>query len=289
MATEWELINRNADYYLDTVNRAYETQKLNNDYLDLMNEAANASVGIQNKISEQMKQQLEYLREKDNLSEYDIAYARAQLEILKATIALEEARNAKNQMRLRRDSQGNYRYQYVADKDDNRDKEDALLEAQNNAYNLSKEQMKQTQADYLSALQNVKQQIQDINNDVTLSEEERDARSRALIASFVEYANMTAEQLGTSQNNIVQDVAQFSQTITEENQGRLTEIFEALENGQYEIMDSIDTRWSTSITDMMYNMDEVEQACWTMCEDMKTSVSEYEDAVDTMAKAAGED
>jgi hypothetical protein len=37
------------------------------------------------------------------------------LDIEKARIALEEAQNNKTNMRLKRDSQGNYSYQYVAD------------------------------------------------------------------------------------------------------------------------------------------------------------------------------
>lgn len=162
MATEWELINRNADYYLDDVNASYQTQKLQHKYLDLLNESQGTSLGIQNKITAQMNQQLDYLRNKKNLSEYDIAYAEAQLEILQKQIALEEAQQNKKQMRLRRDSQGNYRYQYVADKSDTGDAEADLAEAQNNAYNLSKEQMKQTQADSLAALQQAKQSIADI-------------------------------------------------------------------------------------------------------------------------------
>jgi hypothetical protein len=62
-----------------------------------------------------MNDQLKILREKDNLTQYDIDRAKAALEVEKARMALEEARYNKTKMRLRRDSQGNYTYQYVAD------------------------------------------------------------------------------------------------------------------------------------------------------------------------------
>jgi len=54
-------------------------------------------------------------------------------------IALEEAQNNKSKMRLRRDSQGNYRYEYVADTEDIADKQQDLLDAQNDLYNFDKE------------------------------------------------------------------------------------------------------------------------------------------------------
>ena len=99
-----------------------------------------------------MKEQLEYLRDKTKLSEYDVNYANAQLEILQKQIALEEAQRNKSQMKLRRDTQGNYSYVYTANDDNVRSAQSDLLDAQNNAYNMSKDQMKQTQADSLSAL-----------------------------------------------------------------------------------------------------------------------------------------
>ena len=46
---------------------------------------------------------------------------------------------AKSKMRLRRDSQGNYRYEYVADTEDIADKQQELLDAQNDLYNFDKE------------------------------------------------------------------------------------------------------------------------------------------------------
>lgn len=261
MATEWELINRNADYYLDDVNAAYETQKLQNKYLDLLDDASESSLGIQNKITEQMKEQLDYLRNKEKLSEYDVAYAQAQLEILQKTIALEEARNAKKQMRLRRDSQGNYRYQYVANEEDTRDAENDLLDAQNNAYNLSKEQMKQTQADALSALQNAQNVINNIMSNTNETLEERQAKAKVILDKLKEYIKGTSEQLSTSEKHIVDDFVGMMEILTEENERQLGTIYEGVLNGQEDMFDQIDTRWSTSLADWLFNTQEFNDAC----------------------------
>jgi len=51
----------------------------------------------------------------DKLSEEDITRAEQKLSLLEAEIALENARNNKNKMRLVRGADGTYSYQYVAD------------------------------------------------------------------------------------------------------------------------------------------------------------------------------
>jgi len=86
-----------------------------------------------------MNEQLKILREKDNLTQYDIDRAKAALEVEKARMALEDARYNKTKMRLRRDSQGNYTYQYVADEEKLGDLQAALADAQANLYNMDKE------------------------------------------------------------------------------------------------------------------------------------------------------
>jgi hypothetical protein len=55
------------------------------------------------------------------MSKYDIEYLQKKYALTEAQIALEESRNAKSQVRLSRDSEGNYGYVYTAD-DSNVDK-----------------------------------------------------------------------------------------------------------------------------------------------------------------------
>ena len=59
-----------------------------------------------------------------------------------AEIALEEAQQNKNKMRLRRDSQGNYRYQYVADEDQINKTKEELSTLYTDLYNFDKERYK---------------------------------------------------------------------------------------------------------------------------------------------------
>ena len=133
---EWELINKNADKYLDSLNAAYGVQQLQNKYLDAIND--NDSVLQQQKLQGLMNDELKALREKDKLSQYDLDRADLRYQIALKQIALEDAQQNKSKMRLRRDSQGNYSYQYTADDDQIAKTQQEISDLYNQLYNLDK-------------------------------------------------------------------------------------------------------------------------------------------------------
>ena len=133
---EWELINKNADKYLDSLNAAYGVQQLQNKYLDAIND--NDSVLQQQKLQDLMNNELKALREKDKLSQYDLDRADLRYQIALKQIALEDAQQNKSKMRLRRDSQGNYSYQYTADDDQIAKTQQEISDLYNQLYNLDK-------------------------------------------------------------------------------------------------------------------------------------------------------
>lgn len=285
IAEEWELINRNADYYLDDVNAAYEIQKLQGKYLDLLDNAN--GLDIQNQITQQMAQQLGYLREKDKLSEYDVQYANAQLEILQKQIALQEAQRNKSQLQLRRDNQGNYSYVYTADENDTRAAQGDLLDAQNNAYNLSKDQMQQTQADSLSALQDARDTLEQIWTNANLTLEEKTKRTQTVIDSLKEYLAGTSEQLSESEKNIINDFIGMCDILTDENDERLQDVYEQIINGNKDAFDQIDTRWQTSITNWLQNMEDFNAATDESFQGLIDNFEDYQGQLDELGDLAG--
>jgi archaellum component FlaC len=87
-----------------------------------------------------MDEELTILKQKNKLTQYDIDRANKRYEIALKQIALEEAQQSKSTMRLRRDSQGNYRYEYVADNDAIDKARDELEKLKNDLYNFDKAQ-----------------------------------------------------------------------------------------------------------------------------------------------------
>lgn len=286
MSTQWELINRNADYYLDDVNRAYNIQKLQGKYLELLDKSND--LNIQKKITDQMKQQLDTLHKKTKLSEYDVQYANAQLEILQKQIALEDAQRNKNQMKLRRDTQGNYSYVYTANQDNVRSAESDLLDAKNNAYNLSKDQMKQTQDDSLSALKDAQSTLNDIWTNANLTLEEKKNRTTTIIDSLKEYLTATGEQLGTSEQNIIKDFLGMCEMLTDENKTQLDDVYQQLLQKNNDAFDQIDTRWNTSLTNWLKHLGDFNTSTENMSKDLISNSQAYQEKTDEVANAVKE-
>ena len=175
---EWDLINKHADQYLDTINRLTGENQLESKYLESIEKAT--SPAIQKKLKDAMDSEMKSLREKDKLSQYDLDRANKKYQVTLAQIALEEAQDNKSQMRLRRDSQGNYRYQYVADETQVNAAEEGLRTALADLYNFDKDRLKTTYNDILAIEKEYNQKRAEILADPNLSPEERLEKVRLL-------------------------------------------------------------------------------------------------------------
>jgi hypothetical protein len=110
---EWELMTKNADEYLDAVNAAFAIQQTQSKYQKAIDETKN--IKNQQTLKKIMEEQLEILKNKEKITQYDIDRAQKLLEVEQARIALEDAQSAKTKLRLKRNVQGNYSYEYTAD------------------------------------------------------------------------------------------------------------------------------------------------------------------------------
>jgi hypothetical protein len=167
-------MNQNAEQYLDTINKAYAIQDIEYKYQQALNDSKTAK--SQQAMKKLMDEQVGSLKERDKLTQYDVDRAEKMLEIEKARAAMEDAKANKTAMRLRRDSQGNYTYQYVADNSAIEDAEQKLAAAQNELYNFDLERYKSNLSDILSAWKQFQSEYQDIATDMSLSDVEREKK-----------------------------------------------------------------------------------------------------------------
>lgn len=177
MDRDWEYQTQLDEDYLDATNTQYEIDSLTNKF----NEAISGtdSLAAKEKLTDVMNEQLDILNEQlekgQKLTEYDVERANKVYELTLKQIALEEAQENKSKMRLRRDSQGNYRYEYVADQDKiNKAKQD-LLDAENDLYNFDKNRAKEMINSLNELLTEYHEKQKEITEDLELTEEERDA------------------------------------------------------------------------------------------------------------------
>lgn len=166
-------LNTSQEEYLTTTNKVYETNKLIRQAQEDM--AENDSLLAKQRYQEYIDY-VEQLQEQGRLSEYELRIAQARYEVLQAQIALEEAQNAKDSMRLVRDSQGNYNYVYTANQDNISQAQQALEDAENNLYNIGLEGAQSYQDKYAQILEEAFNAFKDLseqykNGEITSEEE----------------------------------------------------------------------------------------------------------------------
>ena len=194
---QWDYINTFDDNFLDTFESNMGIQEVTDLYKQAIDGLSGSPVN-QQKINKLMNEQLKILREKDNLTQYDIDRAKAALEVEKARMALEDARYNKTKMRLRRDSQGNYTYQYVADEEKLGDLQAALADAQANLYNMDKEHYTQNLNTLYDAYKDYIDKMRDLTEEYNNTQ---DAEERARIQARIDL-------LRQSTNNLMQGLTE---------------------------------------------------------------------------------
>jgi ABC-type transporter lipoprotein component MlaA len=123
-----------------------------------------------------MKYCLSSRNQRDYLSKADLDISSKKLEIAKAEMALEDARASKNSMRLTRGADGNWSYQYVADADNIADKQQELLNNQNDLYQLTQDAYKDSLEKIVDLEQSTKDKIKEIANSQVLTQEEKEKK-----------------------------------------------------------------------------------------------------------------
>lgn len=189
------------DRYLDKVNEAYEVSSWYNKLQQDIDKATNSKMKDQLK---QLQEEIDIRRENNTLSEYDLEILEAKYNVLQAQMALEDAQNAKNQLRLVRDSQGNWNYQYTADASQIVDAEQNLLDAENKWYNIAKQQVEDVTGEIISTWQECQDKIKEIYSDMTLTDEERSARAQEIYS----YYTQKVKDLENEKQTAIQDMTE---------------------------------------------------------------------------------
>ena len=120
------------EQYLADYKKLYELNKLNRD----IEKSIDSTDSIKSKkaLRELQAEIAEYEKDGVEMSQYDLEYMQKKYDLRLAEIALEEAQNAKSQVRLTRDASGNYSYTYTAKEEDvaeaEQKRDDALYAAQ---------------------------------------------------------------------------------------------------------------------------------------------------------------
>lgn len=177
--------------YLDKVNKAYEVASWFNKLQADIDEATNASTRERLK---NLQEEINIRRENGKLSQYDLDILEAKYNLTQAQIALEEAQNAKNNLQLVRDRQGNWNYQYTANPEDVEQAEKDMIDAQNEWYNIAKDRVKETTGEIVSAWAECQEAVQEVYEDMTLTDQERANKAQEIYSYYTEKIKFLEEE-----------------------------------------------------------------------------------------------
>jgi hypothetical protein len=171
--TAYNWLQTTSKRYLDETETPYKISNFSSYANKLISDTDNLS--YQQRLTAVYNEQLKILQEKEKLSQYDVDRAQKLLDLEIKRQALEDARNNKTNLKLRRDQSGNYSYQYVADASKIADAESAYETAKNDVYELDKTNLASATSTFYSDMQAMQDELKTVyqelyNSDGTYKE-----------------------------------------------------------------------------------------------------------------------
>lgn len=180
------------DLYLSNSKKIYELNKLNRTILQDISKTDN--VAAKSKLKDVLEEVNALQNSNAQMSEYELKTLQAKYDLRLAEIALEEAQEAKSQVRLVRDNEGNWGYMYTADAEEVSKAEQDVEDKMQALQDIQEETMRDTGEKILSIQQEYYDALSDIYTDASLTQEERDKREEALRESTMKKLSYYTDQ-----------------------------------------------------------------------------------------------
>ena len=244
-------LTKKQEEYLTKTNQLYETNKMIRQAQLDMNKTDNlmAKQRYQDFIKETQQ-----LAAQEKLSQQDLKIAQARYQLLQAQIALEEARKAKDSMKLVRGADGNWDYVYTANQDRIEDAEGKVADAENSLYNLGLEGAQDYRDKILELDREFNEKAAEINLKYKNDEKKRQQELNDLLKHHLTLRNTYEQEYYKAYNLLVSESATgyadyMLGNIT------ATQDFEKEALDLYESLDSVTSDWainSAEASDVVY-------------------------------------
>lgn len=232
-----------------------------------------------------MEEQIGDLKERDRLTEYDLQRAELRYQIALKQIALQEAQQNKSTMRLKRDSQGNYSYQYVSDNDEVAKAQEELSDLYNQLYNLDTER-------YSGNLDQVYELWTEYQEKMAEAAAINDPEAR------LQKEQLLTQQYGDLINGIVDQNEQIKRNLYESTfleledlYGKQAEIVQDFLDNQDDAMSLLVNGWASGLQEMadqIYADGSFEPTYEQALADIGDATQRYEQELDTLKSQYGD-
>lgn len=299
--------------YFDKVNEAYQVSAW---YNKLQQDIDNTTNSAHKERLKALQEEINQRREGNKLSQYDLDILNAKYQVLQAQMALEDAQNAKNQIQLVRDSQGNWNYQYTADQDQIANAQQNLLDAENDWYNIAKQQVTDVTGEIVSTWKECQDKIKDIYSDMTLTDTERSAQAQEIYKYYTEKIkyleeekqNAIADMTEAGNKNLIDNAIITGDTITdltgittEELKQLVTDSGESIADilmknseqlkeiagNNTDLIDKFNNTYAKDLDDMTQNTTNFEDELRKLLDQAQQDFDNYKDKVQNVASETG--
>lgn len=299
--------------YFDKVNEAYQVSAW---YNKLQQDIDNTTNSAHKERLKALQEEINQRREGNKLSQYDLDILNAKYQVLQAQMALEDAQNAKNQIQLVRDSQGNWDYQYTANQDDIANAQQNLLDAENDWYNIAKQQVTDVTGEIVSTWKECQDKIKDIYSDMTLTDEERSAQAQEIYKYYSEKIkyleeekqNAIADMTEAGNKNLIDNAIITGDTITDltgitseelkqlvANSGesiadilmKNSEQLKEIAGNNTDLIDKFNNTYAKDLDDMTQNTTNFEDELRKLLDQAQRDFDNYKDKVQNVASETG--
>lgn len=321
LKADWDDLSDYIDKYYDSVESVYHIENLALKIREGIDEQD--SVANQKKLQDLYDKEITYLKEKENLTEYDIKAAEQRYNIALKEIALQDAQDAKNSMKVTRDTNGNWTYQYVADTEEEDKKRQELsdeiyklYELANNAYNQNLSDLMSLQEEYLARMKEIELEEIKTGKDMTA---ERDKLNQWYFDNYerlseenLDYqrdmANAGTGVLKAAYENKVYDLTDFTETqkkLIEEATNQNIQDFESLSKSVEENISGLGDltlqmlsetvpEWTAGAREMAdaWNADDgvsIKSQVVEATEEIIDTIVDYQESLDELEETAGVD
>ncbi len=229
----WDQAMAAQDRYYDSTERLYQLQSMAGKYDTAINNKG-YSLKTQKQLNDLKAKELDYLKKKEKMSKDDIEMAEKRYQIAIAQADLENAQNNKNSMKVTRNAQGNWTYQYVADDEDVEEKQQALSDAYNDLYVTAREAYQNAVQLAMEAQQEYLEKLKEINENTELTAEQRQQKLAELEKEYSDRISIYMNDASVATENMMGASATIIKGYFDENQGELktaTDEMQKLYNG----------------------------------------------------------
>jgi hypothetical protein len=203
-------------------------------------------------------------------------------------------------MRLRRDSQGNYSYQFVADEDSIAQAQQDLLAAQNSLYNLDKDQYKENLDEIYEYYVEFQEKYVEIMTDMSLTDEERLERTKLLQEQYGDLINGLVEQNEEIRQNLqestfisLEGLYAADAESFEDMTGMNIEAFRNMTDEELDVfMNTLVPQWDSGVqhmADVFAGDGGLIPTCQDAFEQLNETTMDYQNSLDELEEAAGID